>query len=391
MGMNWEEISEIVIGKLMDKTIPNALSVNALDIHPIFRPALIVMQNDDKWTPNTLLTKGVGYVVLERATEAVKYINGVPIGWPELLHNTAVMYGVGSQCDSYSKKLMKGEEISPSDLVAAAQKLIINTNNVVTGDEIVPEIDPFVPVFWEPLDFHIGGVPKSGLTVIGAPPGAGKTTAMLKIARSIVQKEKKIAIFSMEMTAGQLMYRMEDIGSLTEEEKKRLYVCAEILTPTAVANAVTMLPNDIYLVAIDFAELMLNSSGDESSSEQSMSFVYNTLVKVAKYSNVPMILLSQLSRNYEGGLPRIHHLRYTGMAEALASLILLIYNRGAVFAKMDSGGSLPNSPGKAYIIVGKSRYGHKQTKKGGVGAIQIDWDGKKGWGDATTLSSWFPI
>jgi replicative DNA helicase len=111
-----------------------------------------------------------------------------------------------------------------------------------------------------------------------------------------------------------------------------------------------------------------------------MAQVYLTLARAAKITGVPFILLSQLSRSYTGGMPEITHLRYTGMAEALSALILLLYNPSAIFVSQSSGGALPRQAGKGYIIVGKSRYGHKYPGHGRF-AIQCDWDGAAGWGD----------
>jgi len=62
---------------------------------------------------------------------------------------------------------------------------------------------------------------------------------------------------------------------------------------------------------------------------------------------------------------------------------LLIYNKGAIFVKQDSGGALPHVKGKAWIIVGKSRYGNV-ARQGGRFAIQVGWDGAKGWGNFGT-------
>ena len=68
------------------------------------------------------------------------------------------------------------------------------------------------------------------------------------------------------------------------------------------------------------------------------------------------------------------------MAEAVASLIVLIYNPDRVWANSAAGSKgnpLVYIPDSAYLIVGKSRFGFIEQK---VGAILVDWNGASGWG-----------
>jgi replicative DNA helicase len=174
---------------------------------------------------------------------------------------------------------------------------------------------------------------------------------------------------------------MLDLSPINQQERSNILICDDILKPSQVSSVATLIPDDLHFIGVDFAELMLAGGSDRT--ESAMAEVYSTLVYTAKTLNVPIVLLSQLSRSYQGGLPQITHLRYTGMAEALASLILLLYNPFAIFASQDSQGALPKQRGKGYVIVGKTRYGHNSMNQvtSGRFAIQLDWDGKGGWGD----------
>ena len=82
----------------------------------------------------------------------------------------------------------------------------------------------------------------------------------------------------------------------------------------------------------------------------------------------------------------VTHLRYSGMAEAVASLVLLIYNPDSIWANMGGGKfSIPHTPGTSTLIVGKTRYGFKSGTRGAdvssVGYFNVKWDGGLGWGD----------
>ena len=80
-------------------------------------------------------------------------------------------------------------------------------------------------------------------------------------------------------------------------------------------------------------------------------------------------------------------LRYTGMAEALAALVLFLHNPTQIF--IESSDALPLIDGRGYIIVAKSRFGYKDGRHSGVGAIQLAWDGATGWGDKEY--GWYPL
>jgi replicative DNA helicase len=326
------------------------------------------------------LVQSIGYLPLERAQRAAESVNGLPVDWPDLLHRAAVADEVGQTLTGLSKKLQKGEIVDPAELMAEVHRLDISKRRVISADKVTPEQAPFQPTYYLPIDAHVGGIPKAGLTVIGAPPGTGKTTLMLKLAEKAAKNGKKSMLFSMEMTAGQLLHRLLQLTPLTDKERENILICDDILRPAQVSSVATLVPDDLYFIGVDFAELMLSGGSDKT--ESAMAEVYATLVYTAKVLNVPIVLLSQLSRSYQGGLPQITHLRYTGMAEALASLILLVYNPWAIHVSQDSQGSLPKQKGKAYLIVGKTRYGHNAASQtGGKFAIKIDWDGKTGWGD----------
>jgi len=70
-------------------------------------------------------------------------------------------------------------------------------------------------------------------------------------------------------------------------------------------------------------------------------------------------------------------LRWSGLAEAMGALIILIYNPNQTFATQTKDDSLPTVSGRAYLLAAKSRFGFKE---GNPGAIQVDFDGKTSWG-----------
>lgn len=379
--MNRNDLSELVAGKVIEgKIAPSA--VNSSDLVEPYDRVMRLIQGDKNWSIDKLIQE-IGYYPIEQATVTASKVNGIPADWPKLLHESTVMWEVGQKYESASKRLQRGEKVDHVELIQLAHRLSDSTSMLQNASEIDPETVPFQKSSWNPLDVHIGGLPKSGLTVVGAPPGVGKTSMLIKMAAEGAKQGQKSLIFSMEMTSQQLLYRLLQLEQLPDSALENIIICDDILTPGQVSSIASTLAERPHFVGIDFAELMF--SGDSySSSENVMAGVYLTLARAAKQMDTPFVLLSQLSRSYQGGMPEITHLRYTGMAEALASLILLIYNPSAIFVSQSSGGALPRKKGKGYIIVGKSRYGHNYPGHGRF-AIETDWDGATGWGTSAGI------
>jgi len=381
--MNREELSELVVGKLLEGSIGVA-SVNEQDLCPPYDEMARIIKEapDTNKGVREKIVQQVGYLPLDVATTAAKHVNGMPIDWALLLHEAAVKENVADNLERHVISLRRNEETSASDIISVAHRLHTNKFTVQTADMVKPEIAPFVKSNWLVLDTLTGGFPKSGLTVVGASPGTGKTTLMIRIAIENAKSRKNSMLFSLEMTAEQLLNRITSMEpNLTKEELARIYICDEILTPNEIPTVVSTLPvaEDLGFIGVDFAELLLASNRDQT--EAAMASVYQSMVYTAKLLRTPVLLLSQLNRSHDGGIPKISNLRYTGMAEALASMILLLYNPKATRGGSDSSGVLPPPKlGHAYIILGKSRFGHLWNQKtNGTLAVSIPWDGKKGW------------
>ncbi|HKZ39469.1 MAG TPA: DnaB-like helicase C-terminal domain-containing protein, partial [Candidatus Hodarchaeales archaeon] len=162
-------------------------------------------------------------------------------------------------------------------------------------------------------------------------------------------------------------------------------VCEKVLTvPEIIARAAKI--ENLGLIGIDFADLLV--SGEVT--EPAMAVIYKSLAAAAKQLNVPIILLSQFSRNYQGGIPRPYHIRYTSLAEALSWMIIALYSPTLDYfanEKRKGDPELPIIPGKAYMIAWKCRGGFRVH--GGPGAVQLRWDGGLSWGN--TEGNWFDL
>jgi replicative DNA helicase len=246
-----------------------------------------------------------------------------------------------------------------------------------------PNFTTGVPTGFRDLDEMTTGLQPGSLNVIAARPSMGKTAFALSIAQNIsVRQNKAVAVFSLEMPASQLVLRMMcaearvDMnrvrqGALNEKDFERLVSAAGKLSeaPMYIDDAsdltVTelrsksrrlMAERDLQLIVIDYLQLMSGSGtskGGGENRQQEISSISRGLKSLARELNIPVVVLSQLSRQVESRpnhRPMLSDLRESGAIEQDADLVSFIY-RDEYYHK-DS-----EKQGIAEIIIGKQRNG----------------------------------
>jgi replicative DNA helicase len=386
---SWLESSEIVAGLiLLDKLQPTV--VNPSDLYMEYKE--IIPLKRDGISNEEIITR-VGLTPVTTALRAAKTINGEiePLVWVSILEKLAVKARVASKVMPKIEKLQRGEHVDVNEVLADLSVLEHNAGELIPLSEVKPTKAVWIKTGYRPLDFHVGGVPDASLTILAASPGIGKTTLAIKIAIEMVKKytSKKVAIFTLEMTNGQICKRAIEVDdTLSDEDKRKNILIADATMNVKQVFAIASQAAAKYslsLIVVDYADLLV--SGDQS--EATMGVIYRTLQQLAKQIGVPVLLVSQLNRGtYGGGIPKVNHIRYSGMAEACAASILLAYNPFNILADFGRQDSLPIIEGMAYLIVGKSKYGYK---RGSPGAIQIEWDGAFGWGNESKKENWFVL
>ncbi|MCX6269991.1 MAG: replicative DNA helicase [Bacteroidetes bacterium] len=265
-----------------------------------------------------------------------------------------------------------------SDLVSEAIKEIEKAKEHTGGISGVPS-------GFSSLDRLTSGWQKSDFIVIAARPGMGKTAFVLSMARNMaVEFKKAIAIFSLEMSALQLVTRLISSetmlpadklkkGTLENHEWEQLnakikeLVEAPIFIDDSAGLSLFELrakcrrlkaQHKIEMVIIDYIQLM--SAGDmKGNREQEISTISRSLKSLAKELNIPVIALSQLNRSVEtrtgSKKPILSDLRESGAIEQDADLVLFIYR--PEYYKLDVYENGEPTAGMADIIVAKHRNG----------------------------------
>jgi replicative DNA helicase len=229
------------------------------------------------------------------------------------------------------------------------------------------------------MDKITSGLQRGELIIIAGRPSMGKTTLAINIAENAALGNKvPAAIFSMEMSAEQLSFRMLSSigriaqtrlrnGKLLDEDWPRVDSAVSMmsdaplfiddsgaLTPTEVRARARRLKREhgLGLIVVDYLQLM-QVSGTVENRATEISEISRSLKALAKELDVPVIALSQLNRSVEqrqDKRPVMSDLRESGAIEQDADLILFIY-REEVYER-----DTPRK-GIADIIIAKQRNG----------------------------------
>jgi replicative DNA helicase len=245
-----------------------------------------------------------------------------------------------------------------------------------------------VPSGFADLDNLTAGFQPSDLVIIAGRPSQGKTALVLSMARNAaVLHDVPIGMFSLEMSAQQLVMRLMcaearvdahkvRTGRLPEDEWKKLSMSvgrlykAKIFIDDTPALGILELrakarrlkaEHNIGMVIVDYLQLMQGPRAQ--SREQEISGISRSLKALAKELNIPVLALSQLNRSVEARTdkrPALADLRESGAIEQDADVVLFVH-RPEMFGIEEQQGE--STEGLAEIIIGKQRNGPVDTVK----------------------------
>lgn len=284
--------------------------------------------------------------------------------------------------------LRKNFDSIDSVLVKTVQRIedMRHRNEDITG----------VPSGFKTLDTITYGWQNTDLIILAARPSVGKTAFALNLARNAAlhaTKPTPIVFFSLEMSAGQLVQRilsaeseiwLEKIarGKLEEHEMKQLYArgiqrlaqAPIFIDDTAALNIFELrakcrrLKNkhNIGLIIIDYLQLMSGTSDRNSNREQEISRISRDLKGLAKELQVPIIALSQLSREVEkrkdgNKMPQLSDLRESGAIEQDADMVMFLYRPEYYDITANEFGE--SNKGETHVRIAKHRNGSLETIK----------------------------
>ncbi len=270
------------------------------------------------------------------------------------------------------KRSYSGMKKLTKDAIERIFALASNEGNGVTG----------VPTGFTALDNILSGLQPSDLIVLAARPSMGKTAFALSIAREAARSGKAVGMFSLEMSAQQLVLRLISAdaeiglqalrsGRLSHKEMHDIVSRIDKLmnAPIYIDDSAAISPvefrakcrrmkqeHKIDLVIVDYLQLMHVPKAE--SREREISMISHTLKQVAKELNIPVLALSQLNRTLEQRAdkrPMLSDLRESGSIEQDADVVMFVHRpEHYKLPTFDDGRSTENM---AEIIVGKQRNG----------------------------------
>ena len=235
------------------------------------------------------------------------------------------------------------------------------------------------------IDRITQGWQKSDLIILAARPSVGKTAFALNIARNAaVESNMPVAVFSLEMSADQLGKRLITTESGLSGEKIKGGVKLEQYEWVQLEDTLKRLAKaplyiddtpgipimefrtkakrlvkqkGVRLIVVDYLQLMQGPVELRGLREQEVAAISRTLKATAKELNIPIIALSQLSRNAVQrtggtGKPQLSDLRESGSIEQDADMVIFIHRPD--FVGMSEN---PEDREKAYIVIAKHRNG----------------------------------
>ncbi len=249
------------------------------------------------------------------------------------------------------------------------------------------------------IDELMGGLHPSDLVVLAARPSMGKTALATNIAFNAARNGEGVGIFSLEMSSEQLVTRMlaeragvpsERIrrGQLNAAEMDRIIQCStEIealsfwiddtpaLTIAGLRTRARRLKRQhkLDLIVLDYLQLIDGGKRRAENRVQEVSEITRGLKTLAKELNVPVLALSQLSRNVESRTdkrPQLADLRDSGSIEQDADVVMFIY-REEYYLERGSDADrarLGDVAGKAELHLAKQRHGP-------TGLVHLNFDG----------------
>ena len=257
-----------------------------------------------------------------------------------------------------------------------------------------------VPTGYTKLDEITSGWQPSDLIIIAGRPAMGKTSFALSLAKNIaVDAQVPIGFFSLEMNNVQLVNRLisnvcEIVGSkilngqLTPDEWDRLdkrlrnLQGAQVYVDDTPGLSVFELrtkarrlvrEKGVGVIMIDYLQLMNANGMKFGSRQEEVSTISRSLKGLAKELNIPVIALSQLSRNVEnregleGKRPQLSDLRESGAIEQDADMVLFVHRPEYYHIFEDDKGN--DLHGMAQIIIAKHR-------KGATGDVLLTFKGQ---------------
>ena len=327
--------------------------------------------------------------ISEQTIDSAK-INDLDTNGQNIIENSERLLFDLAEKGSFSSSLIKFDDAMKQtiEMASAAYK---NEGGIVG-----------VPTGLRDLDDKLGGLHRSDLIIIAGRPSMGKTSLATNIAFNAAKfiqdsgKKSSIAFFSLEMSSEQLSTRIlseqariasNDIrrGRISDEQFDQFLETSKNIaelplfideTPAisiaAMSNRARRIKrlHGLDMVVVDYIQLMRGTTYNKDGRVQEISQITQGLKAIAKELGVPVLALSQLSRQVEqrdDHKPMLSDLRESGSIEQDADVVMFVYREGYYLSRKEPReatvehaewqAKMNEVSHLAEIIIGKQRHG----------------------------------
>ena len=349
----------------------------------------------------TLATKGV--MDTERAKQAITGIlTAVPSAanaadYARIVRDRAIRRRLINICREIQESASSEADSAEHILENAEKKIYALSDKNISGDfrhikEVIrenyhhlqdlsnnPDRSAGLPTGFSAIDNLLVGMGQGDMVLVGARPGIGKTSFTMNIAtRAARNSGKTVCVFSLEMSAEQLVMRMISneakidntvlrSGRLAEENWNSLAIAAntlsqcDILIDDTAGMSVTMMKSrlrkvkNLGLVVIDYLQLMQSESHSDNRAQE-VGEISRGIKLMAKEFGVPVLTCAQLNRAVEArkdGYPQLSDLRDSGSIEQDADSVMFLHRK-------------EGEDQRVQVIIAKNRHG-------ATGMVELGW------------------
>ena len=287
------------------------------------------------------------------------------------------------------KNMFKVLQSRGSTDIKPIEKVAENVLNRIEQASRTKESVTGIPTGFIDLDYKTSGFQPSDLVLIAARPSMGKTAFVLNVVEHVAMKKNMpCMIFSLEMSAEQLVQRMLAmetgidsqklrIGNLNDNDWDQLIRgvvqvgSSKIMIDDTPGISITelrskcrkiKLEKGLDIVIIDYLQLMSGSGKSSENRQQEISEISRNLKALARELKAPVVALSQLSRACETRTehrPMLSDLRESGAIEQDADIVMFLYRED--YYKKDT-----ENINEAEVIIAKQR-------NGPIGTVKLVW------------------
>ncbi|MBQ6376657.1 MAG: replicative DNA helicase [Lachnospiraceae bacterium] len=291
--------------------------------------------------------------------------------------------------DHAEKEVFSVLQQRAADRFTPIRDVVYNTLEAISAASKAKGTVTGLPTGFTDLDYKTSGFQNSDFILIAARPSMGKTALVLNIAEYMAFREMRpCALFSLEMSAEQLMNRLISLesrvdsakirtGKLSDDEWSKVVEASGIIANSGLiiddTPGITLqefrskarkykLEAGIEIIFIDYLQLMAGGGRTGENRQQEISDISRALKSLARELNIPIVALSQLNRGVEmreDHRPMLSDLRESGAIEQDADVVMFIY-RDDYYHKDAEEKNV------AEVIIAKQR-------NGPIGTIKLVW------------------